>query len=281
MTPAWIRPWPRDRETRRAYVDAVFRRVAPQYDRLTRLLSFGQDDRWKSTMVGLLPEGSRDARVLDLATGTAAFPLLLRKAGHRGTIVGVDRSRAMLRRGSAKCAADSRTRFVEGDLNALPFAPGSFDVILIGYGLRYLDDLGASMRAAQRVLRPGGVLLSLDFGLPARNWYRAFCLSYLFVFGTIWGLLLHRKADTYWHIVESLRAYPGQEALEGALLGAGFARVAIVEQLGGISVLARAERAESGSAAAREEGVDGELDALSEHERTTGTIAPPGVARSR
>lgn len=281
MTPAWLRPWPRDRATRRAYVDAVFRRVAPQYDRLTRLLSFGQDDRWKSTMVGLLPEGSRDARVLDLATGTAAFPLLLRKSGHRGSIMGVDRSRSMLRLARAKCAADRRITFVEGDLNTLPFAPGTFDVILIGYGLRYLDDLHESMRAAYRVLRPGGVLLSLDFGLPTRSWYRAFCLGYLFVFGTIWGLLLHRKADTYWHIVESLRAYPGQDALENALLDAGFARVAIVEQLGGISVLARAERAGSGSVSAGEERVDGEFDPFAEQERSAGAVAPPRFARGR
>src|SRR5687767_13711710 len=138
MTPSWLRPWPRDRATRRAYVDAVFRRVAPQYDRLTRLLSFGQDDRWKSTMVGLLPEGSRDARILDLATGTAAFPFLLRKTGHPASIVGVDRSRAMLRHARAKIAADPRIRFVEGDLNALPFTVGSFAMILIRYGRRYL-----------------------------------------------------------------------------------------------------------------------------------------------
>jgi demethylmenaquinone methyltransferase/2-methoxy-6-polyprenyl-1,4-benzoquinol methylase len=252
VTTPWIRSWPRDRATRRAYVDAVFRRVAPQYDRLTRLLSFGQDDRWKAMMVGLLPEDSTHSRVLDLATGTAAFPLLLRQAGHRGEIVGVDRSRSMLRLASVKCDSKPGIRFVEGDLNTLPFAPATFDVVLIGYGLRYLDDLGESMRAAHRVLRPGGVLLSLDFGLPPRRWYRAFCLSYLFVFGTLWGLLLHRKADTYWHIVESLQAYPGQDALGRAMLEAGFTRVVIAEQLGGISVLARAERGSESHAAGAE-----------------------------
>jgi demethylmenaquinone methyltransferase / 2-methoxy-6-polyprenyl-1,4-benzoquinol methylase len=279
MTPSWIRPWPRDRASRCSYVDAVFRRVAPQYDRLTRLLSFGQDERWKATMVGLLPDGPANRRVLDLATGTAAFPILLRKSGHQGEIVGVDRSRAMLRRAVPKCAPWQGIHFVEGDLNTLPFAPAAFDVVLIGYGLRYLDDLNESMRAAYRVLRPGGVLLSLDFGLPPRRWYRAFCLSYLFVFGTLWGLLLHRKADTYWHIVESLQAYPGQDALGRAMLEAGFTRVAIAEQLGGISVLARAER-DGDSETAREEPVEREFDPFAENERPPGRVAPPGVARS-
>lgn len=251
MTPLWLKEWPKDSAKRAAYVDEVFLHVAPRYDRLTRLLSWGQDKRWKSAVIGLLPPDAVRARILDLATGTAAFPDLLRRAGHQGTILGIDRSRAMLARAGVKCAGMERVYFVRGDLNAIPVAAAAFDVILIGYGLRYIGDLGGAMAAAHRALRPGGVLISLDFGLPASMWYRRLCLSYLFVFGTLWGLLLHRKFDTYWHIVESLSAYPGQGALERALEEAGFARIAIAEQLGGISVLARAEKAADGPAAAR------------------------------
>jgi len=250
MAPLWLKDWPKDSAKRAAYVDEVFLRVAPQYDRLTRLLSFGRDERWKEAVIELLPPGARQARVLDLATGTGAFPDLLRRAGFQGTILGLDRSQAMLARARAKCAAHERVYLARGDLNAIPVAAGTFDAILVGYGLRYIGDLRVAMVAAHRALRPGGVFISLDFGLPPSRWYRRLCLAYLFLFGTLWGLVLHGKLDTYWHIVESLRAYPGQRTLENALEEAGFARIAIVEQLGGISVLARAEKLAEAPAAA-------------------------------
>lgn len=240
-----IRPWPRDRARRRAYVDDVFERVAPQYDRLTRLLSFGMDDRWKAGLLTLLREEHRDGSVLDLATGTGAFPLLLRREGHRGSIVGADRSSAMLARARVKCEG-ADIRFVEADLNTLPFAPESFDVIVMGYGLRYLDDLPRAMAAVHRVLRPGGMFLTLDFGVPRNPLVRAFCFAYLFLMGTLWGLLLHKRADTYWHIVESLEAYPGQDALAAALTRAGFEQLVVAERIGGLSVVTGAERAGAG-----------------------------------
>src|SRR6267143_407487 len=202
MTPLWLKEWPKDSAKRAAYVDAVFRRVAPRYDRLTELLSFGQDRRWKAAVIELLPPEPPLARVLDLATGTAAFPDLLRRAGYRGTIVGLDRSEEMLARAKVKCAGMERVYFARGDLNAVPVAAAAFDVILVGYGLRYIGDLREAMAAVHRALRPGGVFLSLDFGLPGSIWYRRLCLAYLFLFGTLWGLLLHAKLDTYWHIVE-------------------------------------------------------------------------------
>ncbi|HET9940540.1 MAG TPA: ubiquinone/menaquinone biosynthesis methyltransferase [Candidatus Eisenbacteria bacterium] len=236
-----IRPWPRDRARRRAYVDDVFERVAPQYDRLTRLLSFGMDDRWKAGLLTLLREEHRDGSVLDLATGTGAFPLLLRREGHRGPIVGVDRSPAMLTRARSKCRG-ADIRFVEADLNVLPFAPESFDVIVMGYGLRYLDDLPRAMDSVHRVLRPGGMFLTLDFGVPRNALMRGFCFSYLFLVGTLWGLVLHGRADTYWHIVESLEAYPGQDALVDALTRAGFGQLLVAERIGGLSVVTSGER---------------------------------------
>lgn len=242
MTPLWLKKWPVDSRKRNDYVDGIFRRVAPRYDRLTRLLSFGQDQRWKETAVGLLPPSPRTARILDLATGTGAFPDLLRRAGHEAAVLGLDRNPAMIERARSKCAGLKGVEFALGDLNALPVAAAAFDGVLVGYGLRYLDDLREGARAAFRALRPGGVFVSLDFGLPTRGWYRSLCLAYLLLFGTIWGLALHGRLDTYWHIVESLRAYPGQAALVRALEEAGFESVVIAEQLGGISVLARAEK---------------------------------------
>jgi demethylmenaquinone methyltransferase/2-methoxy-6-polyprenyl-1,4-benzoquinol methylase len=143
----------------------------------------------------------------------------------------------------------------------------------MGYGLRYLGDVPGALRQIRGTLRPGGLLVTLDFGLPEPGWYRSLCLGYLFVFGTIWGLALHGKADTYWHIVESLRAYPGQRALAGMLVDAGFGPVAILEDLGGISVTVHAERA--GDLARGQERVDRKLDALGQHHGAAGTMTPP------
>jgi demethylmenaquinone methyltransferase/2-methoxy-6-polyprenyl-1,4-benzoquinol methylase len=131
---------------------------------------------------------------------------------------------------------------VVGDLNSLPVAEESFDAVLMGYGLRYPVDLPATLAAIRRALRPGGVFLSLDFGLPENVWYRRLCLAYLLAAGTTWGALLHGRPDTYWHIVESLRAYPGQRALLRMLDEAGFTRSVVADRLGGIAVIAMGER---------------------------------------
>lgn len=245
MRAAMLRPWPTDGTARRAYADAVFGRIAPRYDLLTRLLSFGSDRRWKEELVGLLPTPRAGGRILDLATGTGELPLAARRAGRTETIVALDRNQAMLGRARAKGlgARGEGVVFVVGDLNSLPVAEGAFDAVLMGYGLRYPMDLKATLVAIRKSLRPGGVFLSLDFGLPENAWYRRFCLAYLLAAGTLWGALLHGRPGTYWHIVESLRAYPGQRALLAMLEEAGFARVLAADRLGGIAVIAMGERA--------------------------------------
>ena len=145
----------------------------------------------------------------------------------------------MLCEGRLKCATFAGIGFVLGDLCRPPFREHSFDAITMSYGLRYLDDLRGSLEDIHRMLKPGGVFVCLDFGLPRNLWYRRLCLGYLLAFGTLWGLLLHRRADTYWHIVESLRAYPGQYAVGRLMKEAGFADIKVEERLGGISAIIR------------------------------------------
>ena len=237
----WIKPWPSDPGDRARYAESIFRRVAPRYDTLTRALSFGRDARWKERLAR--DAAARpDARVLDLATGTAALPLLLRRAGHRGTIVGLDRSAEMLARGRAKCSGTEGIRLLRGDLGRLPFSERSFDAVTIGYGLRYPTDLRAFLADVHRLLRPGGRFLSLDFGLPASGAYRSLALGYLLGAGSFWGLVLHGRPGTYTHIVESLRAYPGQRALATLMNESGFADITLEEHLGGIAVSIRARK---------------------------------------
>jgi demethylmenaquinone methyltransferase/2-methoxy-6-polyprenyl-1,4-benzoquinol methylase len=241
LTP-WMKRWPSDPGDRARYAESIFRRVAPRYDTLTNALSFGQDRRWKKSLVDEALSAGERARVLDLATGTAALPVLLRGAGHRGSILGLDRSAAMLALARRKCADDPGTGFLRGDLSRLPFADRSFDAVTIGYGLRYPPDLRVFLSGIFRILRPDGRFLSLDFGLPASPAYRSLAQGYLLAAGAFWGLALHGRPGTYTHIVESLRAYPGQRAIVALMNEVGFTDVSFEERLGGIAALIRGRR---------------------------------------
>ena len=145
----------------------LFAPLGPTYDRYARLLSLGQDPRWRRFLVSRLPVG-QDNVVLDVATGTAAVALeLVRRTGC--SVVGVDQSPEMLteaRRRLLLAAETRRVRLVEASAADLPFEDGSFDGLTGAYLLRYLDDLPAGLAELARVLRPGATAALLDFGVP-------------------------------------------------------------------------------------------------------------------
>jgi demethylmenaquinone methyltransferase / 2-methoxy-6-polyprenyl-1,4-benzoquinol methylase len=150
-------------------MDAIelFAPLAPTYDRYARLLSFGQDPRWRRFLVSRLDAGP-DSTVLDVATGTGAVAIeLVRRTGCR--VVGLDQSREMLEAGRRRVEAaglDDRIELVEGTAERLPFADASFDALTFTYLLRYVDDPEATMRELARVVRPGGTIAMLEFGVP-------------------------------------------------------------------------------------------------------------------
>ena len=145
----------------------LFAPLAPTYDRYARLLSFGQDPRWRRFLVSRLDVGPEDT-VLDVATGTAAVAIeLVGRTGCR--VVGLDQSREMLEAGRGRVRAaglDGRIELVEGTAEELPFGDASFDGLTFTYLLRYVDDPAATMRELARVVRPGGTIAMLEFGVP-------------------------------------------------------------------------------------------------------------------
>jgi demethylmenaquinone methyltransferase / 2-methoxy-6-polyprenyl-1,4-benzoquinol methylase len=150
-------------------MDAVelFAPLGPTYDRYARLLSLGQDPRWRRFLVSRVPVGGQD-RVLDVATGTAAVAIeLARRTGCR--VVGLDQSREMLETGRRRVEAAGfadRIELVEGVADSLPFEDASFQALTFTYLLRYVEDPEATMRELARVLRPGGTIAMLEFGVP-------------------------------------------------------------------------------------------------------------------
>jgi demethylmenaquinone methyltransferase/2-methoxy-6-polyprenyl-1,4-benzoquinol methylase len=156
------------------FAKALFAPIAPTYDRYARLLSLGQDPRWRHFLVSRLEAGPGE-RVLDVATGTGAVAIeIARRTGAH--VVGLDQSPRMLasaRERVARARLDDRIELVEGRAEELPFADGSFAALSFTYLLRYVADPAATMRELARVVRPGGVLASLEFGVPPRALPRA------------------------------------------------------------------------------------------------------------
>jgi demethylmenaquinone methyltransferase/2-methoxy-6-polyprenyl-1,4-benzoquinol methylase len=149
----------------------LFAPLGSTYDRWSRLLSLGQDPRWRRFLVSRVECGP-DGTVLDVATGTGAVAIeLVRQHGCR--VVGLDQSPEMLASARARVEAaglSDRITLVEGGAEQLPFPDSSFDALTFTYLIRYVDDPGATLRELARVVRPGGTIAALEFGLPRGVW---------------------------------------------------------------------------------------------------------------
>jgi demethylmenaquinone methyltransferase/2-methoxy-6-polyprenyl-1,4-benzoquinol methylase len=149
----------------------LFAPLGPTYDRYARLLSFGQDPRWRAFLVSRIPADAK--RVLDVATGTAAVAIELARAAPARTVVGVDQSPNMLAAGRERverAGLADRIELREGRAESLPAGDAEFDAVTFTYLLRYVDDVPATMREVVRVVRPGGTVAMLEFGLPRGAW---------------------------------------------------------------------------------------------------------------
>ncbi len=197
----------------------LFSGLPRRYDTLSAALSFGQDPRWRRALVrGLEPrEGER---VLDVATGTGmvAAELLARA---RCAVVGVDQSPQMLAAARARFAGanGAHVELIEGEAESLPFADGSFDALTFTYLLRYVEDPRATMRELARVVRPGGRVASLEFGVPPGALARGAWRLYTAVGLPALGALASREwARVGRFLGPSIRGFYAQHPLD-ALVG--------------------------------------------------------------
>jgi ubiquinone/menaquinone biosynthesis methyltransferase len=223
---------------RQLYVRRLFATIADRYDFITVLLSYGQDRRWKRRLAEL-SGAAAGTRVLDLACGTGdiAFALAARGA----SVTGLDVTHRMVQLARAR---GRRTRalahFVTGDMMALPFADAEFDIVTTGYGIRNVPEISPAIAEMWRVLKPGGLLLSLDFNRPSNSIIRGVYLGYLTLVGSALGMALHRDPDTYRYIPESIRRYPGAVAVARLIKDHGFASSEYLPVLGGLMAMHKA-----------------------------------------
>jgi demethylmenaquinone methyltransferase/2-methoxy-6-polyprenyl-1,4-benzoquinol methylase len=139
-------------------------------------------------------------------------------------------------------AARASARFVAGDMMALPFADACADVVTNGYGIRNVPILEPAIAEIRRVLRPGGLFLSLDFNRPENAALRAVYLGYLTVAGSALGHALHKDPDTYRYIPETIRRYPGAAKVADLIVRQGFASCEWFPVFGGLMAIHRARR---------------------------------------
>ncbi len=224
-------------DTKGRYVRRLFSTIADRYDLITVLLSFGQDQRWKRQLVtwSAVQPGQR---ALDLACGTGDITFALGARGARA--IGLDITHRMVELARAKAAPRDAPAFLVGDMMALPFPDATFDVVTTGYGIRNVPLIAPALAEIRRVLRPGGVLLSLDFNRPSNKAVRAVYLGYLTIVGSALGFVLHRDPDTYRYIPESIRKYPGAAAVCAIAREQSFTTCEFRRVLGGLMALHRA-----------------------------------------
>jgi demethylmenaquinone methyltransferase/2-methoxy-6-polyprenyl-1,4-benzoquinol methylase len=219
---------------RAAKVNALFAAIAPRYDLINDVQSFGLHRRWKRCVVELASVQPGD-RALDLCCGTGdlAFALAARGA----EVMGLDFSEPMLQvaeaRKSKAGASTGNPQFQQGDAQKLPFPDATFNIITIGYGLRNLASWETGLAEMIRVAKPGARLLVLDFGKPDNAVWRALYFSYLKLFVPVLGLVFCRNAGAYAYILESLKQYPAQRGVETRLRELGLTDGRVVNLLGG------------------------------------------------
>jgi demethylmenaquinone methyltransferase / 2-methoxy-6-polyprenyl-1,4-benzoquinol methylase len=218
-------------------VRGVFDSVAPKYDLMNDLMSLGLHRAWKAytVMVANLHEGDK---ALDIAGGTGDLALAFsKKVGKTGQVVHTDINEAMLRTGRDRLLDEGvALPTMVCDAEKLPFASDYFDVVSVAFGLRNMTHKEVALAEMNRVLKPGGKLLVLEFSKVAPplekiyDWYSFKLLPKL-------GQWVAGDASSYQYLAESIRMHPGQEELKALMKVAGFGHVDFHNMSGGVVAL--------------------------------------------
>ena len=226
-----------DEQDKARRVRSVFDSVAPKYDVMNDLMSMGLHRAWKAYTV-LVANVREGQQVLDIAGGTGDLALAFApKVGSTGRVVHTDINEAMLREG--------RNRLLDAgvclptlvcDAEKLPFPDASFDVVTVAFGLRNMTHKDNALREMNRVLKPGGKLLVLEFSKVAKplekiyDWYSFKVLPKI-------GKLVANDDASYQYLAESIRMHPSQEELKALMRNTGFGHVDYHNMSGGVVAL--------------------------------------------
>jgi len=220
----------------------VFASVAPRYDLMNDLMSFGVHRLWKRFAAGLV-KLKTGTSVLDLAGGTGDMArLFARQTGGSGRIIVSDINHAMLQVGRDRLIDKGYSAgfdYIQADAENLPFADNSFDLVSIAFGLRNVTDKARALDSMYRVLKFGGSVLILEFSRLVIPLFQDIYDRYSYNCIPLLGKMVAGDGESYRYLVESIRRHPDQDALKAMLEVAGFSRVDYCNLTGGIVAVHR------------------------------------------
>lgn len=220
----------------RETISSMFDSIAPVYDRLNHLLSFGIDRSWRRRLVRAVSSfcalRGGEVKVLDMACGTGDVSIALKRKGL--DVIGADISENMLALARKKAPGID---FRYGDASELPFADGSFDAVTIAFGIRNFDKRAQCIRELHRVLKNGGMLAIAEFSIPRNRLWRGIYTLYFKNILPAVGRLVSKQAYAYSYLPESSFDFPAPEKFRAELSEGGFRDVTVRSMTGGVSCL--------------------------------------------
>lgn len=223
-------------------VGDVFHSVADEYDLMNDVMSFGMHRLWKRMLLELSGL-SENAIALDIASGTGDIPKLISQKFPSSHIHVTDINESMLTLGKERSINENfyqNCSFALASGEKLPYQDQMFDLVTIGFGLRNFTDKQAGLREMKRVLRPGGILLILEFSKPTNSLFSKIYDWYSFNVIPRLGSLFVDDADSYKYLAESIRMHPAQEELKLMVIEAGFEKCKFYNLVNGVVAIHQA-----------------------------------------
>ena len=216
-------------EARARYVRRMFGRIAPRYDLLNRLMTAGQDRRWRAETIRRLnlPEAPR---LLDLGAGTGDLGCEALDQRPSACVVALDFTPEMMRLGKRR-PTGGQVQWVVGDAAHLPFPAAAFDAVVSGFLLRNVPDLDAVLREERRVTRSSARVASLDTTPPPRSWLRPLLRFHLHTVIPALGRLIAGDSEAYNYLPQSTERFVEAESLAQRMRAAGFEQVGFVRRM--------------------------------------------------
>lgn len=208
------------------YIEALFNNIAPHYDQMNHLMSFGTDRGWRRKAVHCIADSTEPLCILDVATGTGDFALAIaRKVAPGSLIMGTDLSEQMLQVAQQKATNYEGVEFQIDNAEAMKFADGTFDRVSVAFGIRNFEHLEKGLSEMYRVLKPRGRLVILELSYPKNAFLRTCFKIYTMKILPTLGKYVSGNKGAYHYLPQSILAFPTEETIIPMLKNLGFATV--------------------------------------------------------